>query len=422
MTDIVVDGLTIERLGAGGDGIARHDGKPVYVPFTVPRDRVRVALGAARAGGHEGRVLARLSDGPGRAVPPCPRFGTCGGCALQHLALDRYAAFKRDLVVEALARRGLCAVAVAPLVDAASPRRRVRFAMVRDGRAGRVGFRPRFGRSVVALDGCVVVEPALLALTQPLAALANELAAWTGVGEATATETTTGVDLVLHHPAELDLAARTRLAAFATTHDLARLSWQVGDGAPEPVAERRPPVVVLGGVPVTLPPGAFLQASAAAEDAIGALVLGALGSAKRVADLYAGVGTWTFRLAARARVRAVEGDAAHARALARAAAAAGLAGRVEGEARDLARRPLEGPELRRVDAVVLNPPRAGAAAVAEALARSAVPTVIAISCNPATFARDTRLLVDGGYALDAVTPVDQFRHTPHVELVGVFRR
>jgi 23S rRNA (uracil1939-C5)-methyltransferase len=420
LADVVVDGLTIERLGAGGDGVARHDGKPVYVPFTVPGDRVRVALAAARAGGREGRVLARLADGPGRAVPPCPRFGTCGGCALQHVASDRYATFKRDLVVEALARRGLGTTPVAPLVDAACPRRRVRFAVARDGR---VGFRPRFGRTVVTLEGCVVVEPALLALAPALAALAGELAVWSGVGEATATATTTGIDLVLHHTTEPDLAACTQLAAFAAAHDhLARLSWQAGDEAPEPVAERRQPVVVLGGVPVTVPPGAFLQASAAAEEAIGALVLAELGSPKRVVDLYAGLGTWTFRLAARARVRAVEGEPALVRALARAAADAGLAGRVEAETRDLARRPLDGSELRHVDAAVFDPPRAGAAATAEALARSAVPTVIGISCNPATFARDARLLVDGGYALETVTPVDQFRYTPHVELVGVFRR
>ncbi|MEX2650159.1 MAG: 23S rRNA (uracil(1939)-C(5))-methyltransferase RlmD [Alphaproteobacteria bacterium] len=415
--------LTIESLGAAGDGVASHGGARVFVPYTVPGDRVRVVLGPGRAGDRQARVVARLADGPDRAVPPCPHFGDCGGCALQHLALEAYRTWKQGVVVEALARRGLADVPVAPLVDAALPRRRASFALARAPHRGIAGFHRRYASKVVDVVSCVIVEPALRDLLPRLRELVAALPSWRGPGQAVVTRTDTGIDLVLAADLRLDATERERLTRFAAAVDLARLSHQRGaDVAAEPVIERRAPTLDIDGVKVVLPPGGFLQPTAAGEAAIGARIVAALGDASRVADLYAGLGTWTFRLVARARVHAVEGDGALVAALKTAATRAGLMGRVEAEARDLARRPLMAEELRRFDAVVFDPPRAGAAETAAELARSRVPVVVAVSCNPATFARDARTLVDGGYRLVEVTPIDQFRYAAHVELVGVFHR
>jgi len=410
--------VTIERLGADGDGIATSDGARLFVPFTVPGDRVRVALGPARGGGRAARVVERLADGPGRAQPVCPHFGVCGGCAAQHLDDATYLAWKHDIVAAALARRGLD-VALAPVVVAHGPRRRAEFALghVRDRVLA--GFRQRFDSAIVDVTACPVIDERLLALLGPLRALGADMPA---LGtRVSATVTDTGIDLVLEAPANPDAATLAGLAGFAKTQSLARLSLREPGAAAATVVERTAPTLAIAGVAVVPPPGGFIQATAAGEAAIGERVVAAASGARRVADLYAGLGTWTFRLAS-ARVHAVEGDGALTAALQRAAARAGLAGRVTGETRDLARRPLGAEELAPFDAVVFDPPRAGAAPQAQELARSSVPLVIAVSCNPATFGRDARTLVDGGYRLEAVTPIDQFRYAAHVEVVGVFRR
>ncbi len=222
--------------------------------------------------------------------------------------------------------------------------------------------------------------------------------------------------------AEPDLGARERLAAFADAVDLARLSWRAGEGPAEPVSQRRPCIVVFGGVPVSVPPGAFLQASAEGEAELVRRVVTAVAGAGRVADLFAGLGTFSLPMAKAAAVRAVDGDADAVAALRAAANGAGLAGRVTAEARNLFRDPLTAAELARFDAAVFDPPRAGAAAQASELARSGVLTVVGVSCNPVSFARDAASLAGGGYRLDRVTPVDQFLWSEHVELVGVFSR
>ena len=240
----------------------------------------------------------------------------------------------------------------------------------------------------------------------------------------TATETDDGLDLLFEAQVPPDLAAREGLARLAADADWARVTWQARDAPPEPVIVRRTPRVVFGGVPVALPPGGFLQPSREGEAALIDAVAGFLpDGADAVADLYAGCGTFALSLAARGRwVHAVEGDAAAHDALAQAIRAASMTDRVTSEQRDLERRPLQAAELAGYDAVVFDPPRAGARAQAGDLAASSVPAVIAVSCNPHSFARDARILVDGGYRLDAVTPIDQFPWSAHVELVASFRR
>ena len=416
--------LTVAKVGARGDGIALHEGKPVYLPFTAPGDRVRARLGALRDAGRAGAVLEVLHQGARRA-PVCPHFGTCGGCALQHLAEEAYRAFKADLVHTALGHRGLDTAGVEALRTLPpATRRRARLAMrCQKGGEAQVGFHARDSREIADIRVCAVLHPRLVALVAPLRELAALLLQARESGSATMTLLDSGVDLLLDLPRVPDLALLERLAAFAHAQDLARLSWRVGEkDTPTPAAERRPARVVLAGVAVDVPADSFLQASVEAERVLTELVLAGVGAAERIADLHAGLGTFTFALAARAAVLAVDGSRAAIAALALAAAKARLAHAVATETRDLDARPLLADELRRFDAVVFDPPRAGAAAQAAALAASDVPRVVAVSCNPATFARDARLLIDGGYRLARVVPVDQFLWSPHVELVASFER
>jgi 23S rRNA (uracil1939-C5)-methyltransferase len=422
MSDVVE--LTVARVGARGDGIAMHGGRSVYLPFTAPGDRVRARLGVPRDAGRAGTVLEVLEPGARRA-PVCPHFGICGGCALQHLAEDAYCAFKVDLVRSALGHRGLDTAAVEALRTLPpATRRRARLALRRQkGGGARIGFHARDSHEITDMRACAVLHPRLAALVAPLRELAPVLLQGRDSGAATVTLLDSGIDLLLDLPRVPDLALLERLAAFAHAQDLARLSWRVGEkDAPTPAAERRPARAVLGGVTVEVPADSFLQASVEAEEVLTELVLAGVGDAKRVADLHAGLGTFTFAFAARAAVLAVDGSRAAIAALAAAAARAQLAHSVSAETRDLDARPLLADELRRFDAVVFDPPRAGAAAQAAALAASTVPRVVAVSCNPATFARDARLLVDGGYRLTRVVPVDQFLWSPHVELVASFER
>lgn len=417
--------LTIERIGARGDGIARRDGRPVYVPFTAPGDRVRVRLGNAIGEGRAARLVQLLAPGA-RIAPVCRHFGACGGCALQHLAASAYVEAKESQVAAALSRQGLAAAVIAPLLRLApGTRRRARFALEHPRTAAAtplVGFHARASHCIVDMEECAVLHPALVALARALRPLIPRLWHRGGTGAATATLSDTGVDLLLDLAAPPELGALEHLAGFAEAQDLARLAWRApGMEDPVPAAIRRPPRVVFSGVAVDLPADAFLQASAAAEAALTAEVLAGIGAARRVADLYAGLGTFSFALAIRAAVHAAEGSRETAAALAAAASRAGLQ-RLTVERRDLEARPLSAEELARFDAVVLDPPRAGAKAQSAALARSVVPRLVAVSCNPATFARDARLLVEGGYRLVRVQPIDQFVWSPHVELVAQFAR
>lgn len=416
--------LTVEAIGARGDGLARHQGRTVYVPLTVPGDRVLVRLGTPAGDGVRGELVELLAPGPGRQAAPCPQFGTCGGCTLQHLADDAYAACKMALLHDALGRVGLATVRIEPLVRTpAAVRRRARFAALRQGGRVLLGFNARLSHRLVDLPDCAVLLPVLVAALAPLrAALAAVLADGEGC-DATLTALPDGLDLLLTGPRRLDLRARETLASLAAGQPVARVSWQEDERAPvEPVAHRRPVALTFGALSVVPPPGAFLQASEAGEAALQAAVLAGVAEAAVVADLFAGLGTFSGLLCPRptvpaATVHAVEGDAAAVSAL----TAARLPG-LTVERRDLFTQPLSPKELDRFEAVVFDPPRAGAAAQAAELAASRVPVVVAVSCNPATFARDARLLVDGGYRLERLTPVDQFLWSAHLELVGVFRR
>lgn len=415
--------LTIDRIGGRGDGIADHRGRSVYVPFTTVGDTVRARVDGRRGDALAATLVELISPGPGRTRPPCPHFGVCGGCALQHLNADMYRRWKRERVGTALARQGLDAVEVAPVVSTPpGDRRRATLAARRIGAGVVLGFNERRRHRIVDLGACPVLRPELAALLPGLRDLLRRVLEAGDSAEIVLAALDDGVDVTIAAAGDPDLAVLEHLAAFADSADLARIAWQAGKGMPEPVAQRRTGTVSFAGVPVTVPPGAFLQASATGEAALVECVRDGVGEAAPVADLFAGLGTFTFPLAEHARMRAVDSDGAALAALSAAVRGAGLAGRIEVESRNLFRDPLTVAELGQFAAVVFDPPRAGAAAQAAELALSPVPVVVGVSCNPASFARDAATLTAGGYRLEDVTPVDQFLWSEHVELVGVFRR
>jgi 23S rRNA (uracil1939-C5)-methyltransferase len=310
---------------------------------------------------------------------------------------------------------------VQPLRVVPPARRRVRVGLMRrrDPRLpARVGFRERFRHELVDLAECPVLEPALFALAGELRLIAGALLPPGGAAAAMLTRTDSGIDMLLETAERPALAALEALAQLAERRDLARIVWQI-PGEEILVVERRPVRVLLSGVAVPFPPGAFLQASAAAETVLVEEVCAGIGLRRPVLDLFAGLGTFTFALAAAGPVHAVEGDERAAAALARAAA--GQPG-ITVERRDLARNPLPAEPLARYVAAVFDPPRAGAVRQAEALASSTIATVVAVSCNPATFARDAARLIGGGFRIERVVPVDQFLRTPHLELAALFHR
>jgi len=413
--------ITVARIGAGGDGIAEHDGMRLFVPQALPGERLRVRLGAARGEGRLAIPVERLTESPDRIVPPCRHFGRCGGCAVQHLSATAYSAWKRDLVIEALVRRGLGDVAVDAIVTV-PPGDRRRATLTALGRKGGalLGFSEAQSHALVEIDDCPVMTPALTALLLPLREVLAGVLPIGSRAQIVATETETGIDLLFEGDLMLDLKARERLAGFAEREGIARLSVRRAGGDPETVAQRCTPAIRFAGIAAELPPGAFLQASRRGEAALIAAVADGVGGAKRILDLFCGIGTFSLPLAQAARVTALEGDAAAVSALSRAPAA--RSGRLSVQRRDLARDAPQPAELARFDAVVFDPPRAGAKPVAEALAASKVSRVVAVSCHPGTLARDARILVDGGYRLVRVLPVDQFLWSPHVEVVAAFRR
>ena len=415
--------LVIESIGARGDGIARLGERKVFVPFTLPGERVEARMLGTVPDGLLARAERWVVESPERARAPCTHFGACGGCALQHWTDAGYAAWKLDLLRTALRRQGIEAPIDPLRRTPPQARRRAGFAARFGARKVALGFRERASHRVVPLTACPVLRPRLerFAVEAPplLAGLDAPNAEWA----LDASETETGIDLLVTSAPAPDIKVREGLAALAERLDLARVSWRARQGVEaEPIAIRRAPLLRFAGVAVEPPAGAFFQASAAGEAALTAEVLALTEGARRVADLYAGLGTFTLPLARGGadEVLAVEGDAAAMGALTTAARRAALP--VRTLTRDLARDPLRRDELDAFDSVVLDPPRAGAKAQCAELASSKVPAVAMVSCNPATFARDARALIEGGYRLERVVPVDQFLWSPHLELVALFRR
>ncbi len=407
----------VRAIGPRGDGVVETATGAAYAPYTAPGDEGIFSVAGDRA---EARSLTALSDQ--RADPICRHYGDCGGCVLQHLTTDYYRAWKAQIVVDALAKAGLHDVPMQPIETfPANVRRRASFGVVKTGGATRVGFNRRRSSRIAAIHDCQVLRPDLMAAMPALEALAKAIPA--DAFDIAATACANGVDINVRSRRFRDPSPKQWTALTTACADLPFVRVSLNG---DTVIARDTPFVVMGASKVTPPPGGFLQASDESEVALARLVLDAVGPAKAVADLFCGVGAFALRMAERASVFAADADGPAIEALTLAAARGAREGLFKSpmgiEARNLEDRPLMATELARFGAVVFDPPRAGAAAQAKEVATSPVPTVVAVSCNPATFARDARILVDGGYRLTAVTPVDQFAFAAHVELVAVFQR
>ncbi|MHB8272370.1 class I SAM-dependent RNA methyltransferase [Bradyrhizobium sp.] len=406
--------LTIDHVGHRGDGVAFTGGHTVFVPYTLSGETVEAGPVADHP--DRRRLLRVESASPERIAPFCRYFAACGGCTIQHWQPDSYAAWKRRIVVDTLGHAGI-ECPVDDLIDAhGAGRRRITAHARRSGDGEvRVGFAAANSHAIVAIEECPILDPGLHGALDAARALAEVLKPTTKPLDIQVTATDGGLDVDVRGSGPLPTAMIATLSRVAEQHRLARLTRHG-----ELVLMRRPPVIGIGTAQVTLPPGSFLQATTAGEEALAALVAKHCKGAKHIADLFCGVGPFALRLATRAGIAAFDSDSGAVAALQKAATATSGLKPIKAETRDLFRRPLVPQELREYDAVVFDPPRQGAQAQVERLAVSKTPVVVAVSCNAATFARDARILIDGGYRIERVTPVDQFRHTPHVELVARF--
>jgi 23S rRNA (uracil1939-C5)-methyltransferase len=409
--------FAVAAIGARGDATAVGEDGPIYAPYALPSERVR-----ARVTGHRAEVLEVLEPSAERQDAACRHFGRCGGCQLQHWREAPYLAWQRGQVREALARRGFAGVEIEPVVPAwGEGRRRAGFHAARQGGHVRIGFIERGGARLTPISQCPVLAPKLEEVALKLTALAEAVLPQRGEITLHCLLTDAGVDVAIKGAGRADLlqrAALERLSDLANELGLARLSI---DG--EPIVTRAKPTLRMGRAIVTPPPGAFLQATARGEEVLAQLTLEALAGAERVIDLFSGIGTFALRLAEQAEVLAVESDEEMLMALKVAADGAGGAlKQVRVLRRDLLRTPLSSLEMKKIDGAVIDPPRSGARLQAEQIARAPVRKLAYVSCDPASFARDIKVLIEHGFTITRVTPVDQFRWSPHIELVGALER
>ncbi|WP_316861401.1 class I SAM-dependent RNA methyltransferase [uncultured Cohaesibacter sp.] len=412
MTDPIE--VTIDELGGKGDGIVYHNGQSLYVPYTLEGERARIT-----PMGDRGELEEILSPSPMRADAICSLFQTCGGCAMQHMKPAAYGDWKRSLVQDALSSRGFEAVEIAPTVlTRPGGRRRAVLTARLINRRLLFGFHEARSTRIADIEHCPLLVPQLNALLPRLADYLPLFLTKKNEARVTLLHTMTGVDLALEDVKDLSKGQDyLKAVEMAEGLDLARLS---ANG--EVLLERRAPLLQMGAAQVSPPAGAFVQADEAAEMAMAQLVLDCVGDAKRVIDLFCGSGTFALRMASKAQVWALEGEDAALRALEKAWRFGSHLKGIKMEKRDLFRRPVLAAEMKKFDALVFDPPRAGAKAQSEEIAKSKVPTVLAVSCNPGTLARDLRILVDGGYRIVSVTPVDQFLYSPHIECVAHLER
>ncbi|MFZ4601619.1 MAG: class I SAM-dependent RNA methyltransferase [Caulobacterales bacterium] len=411
-----VETLVVTEVGARGDAVAEGAEGPIYIPYGLPGERV-----SARVAGDRADILEVLSASSDRQAPACAHFGACGGCQLQHWRDASVLAWKREQVIKAFARRGL-ETPVDPIIDAtAGGRRRAAFHAARSSKGVRFGFMARGSARLLAVSECPALAPALEAALPALREIAALFAPARGEITMPTLLSDSGLDVSIKgagQASDMDAALFERVVVLLDKFDIARLSL-----TDETILSRRTPVVSIGRARVTPPPAAFLQATKAGEEALTSIALAAVAGARRTADLFCGLGTFALRLAETSEVLAVEGDVAMLAALSAAADGTGGALKtITTQRRDLLRTPISALELKHCDAIVFDPPRSGARQQAEQIARSKAERVAAVACDPATLARDVRVLVDAGFRLVRVTPIDQFRWSPHVEIVAALER
>jgi len=430
MTTHATETVTITDIAHKGDGVAVFETpageKRLFVGGALPGETVRITI-SGEGVNERGRIEAIVEASHDRVEPACPVFDRCGGCSLQHWDQAPYLAWKRQQVVDAFADRGLEVEVAETVATGPASRRRAVIAVQRQTGAPLVGFRERLSHAVVGAEDCLLVTPRIRASLPKLARLSHLLTFPAKGAIFTVLDTETGLDVSV---GDATLAPERRQQALTLALELGIARFSIGR---EIVVEATAPMIRFGGVAVMPPPGGFIQAVGAAEEVMAALVEKAVAQAiagrskkakgpVKVADLFAGCGTFSLRLARLAQVHAVESDKFALDALAFAARHTQGLKPVTVEARDLYRRPLMGKELAGYDAVVIDPPRDGAAPQFKELAKSEIPVIVAVSCNPGTLARDARYLVDAGWTMGVVTPIDQFLWSHHVEAVVVFTK
>lgn len=397
----MIEGLTHLGMGKVDDG-------RTLLPRVLPGEEIIVA--------QDGTVRI-VTPSPHRIAPPCRHFKTCGGCAMQHASDAFVADWKQEIVRKAVSAQGLITEFRDIATSPPKSRRRAKFAGQRTKKGVMLGFYAKGSDTIIAVPDCQLITTGLHDARPALEALIMFAASRKSQVSFTVTETAVGPDIMVETEKELTPQLRMELAVFAQNHGLSRLVWQ-----DEVIVTMNPPAQDFGGVSVVPPAGAFLQATHHGEDTLRDAVIEIVGGAKRIVDLFAGSGTFALPLSKTAEVHAVEGEADMIAALDRGWREGKNLKRVTSETRDLFRRPLEPDELRKFDAAVIDPPRAGAEAQIATLAVSEIKTVAMVSCNPVTFARDSKALIANGFVLNWVQVVDQFRWSPHVEVVGCFTR
>jgi len=404
--------VTIARLGHQGDGLADGLDGPIIAPLTLPGDVIEGNV-------ENGRIdaFAITTPSPHRVDAKCPRFGSCGGCALQHAADGFVAEWKRAQVVSALEAQGISGEILAPVTSAPNARRRATLAARRTRKGAVVGFHGRASGTMTDINGCTLLHPDIMASLPMLERLTKIGASRKGEIGLGATVSERGLDIDVKNARATDQGILTELGEIAHAHGIARLSWNG-----EVVLVLAEPEQSFDGLTVVPPPGAFLQATKSGERTLQSSVGAFLGGAAAVVDLFSGCGTFALPLARQARVLALEGDAGLVRALEKTARVAKGLKPLKAATRDLFRNPLDGAELDLFDAAVIDPPRAGAKAQISALCQSKIARIASVSCNPSTFARDARMLLDAGFTMGPVQVVDQFLWSTHVELFAGFTR
>lgn len=395
---------TIQRLNAQALGVDEHG---QHAPFVLPDEVVEISDGLAR-------VIQPSVD---RVKAPCSHFKSCGGCSLQHASDAFVMEWKVQAVEQALVGQDLSMPKADALVSPIASRRRAKLTAKRTKNGAMVGFMSARSHTLLPVPNCTVLSPEIVAafpMLEQLTVIAASRKAHIGLS---VTTTSVGLDVIVSDGKPLTDQLRLEVTQFAQQMNLARISWD-----DDVIVTMIPPVQSFGTLNVVPPVGAFLQATVHGEETLAATVLKYLGDAKQVVDLFAGCGTFAARILPNAIVHAIEGDAEMLAALDQGWRTAQGVKKLTTETRDLFRRPLDGDELKRFDAIIIDPPRAGAAAQVKEIATAGCDLVVMVSCSPVTFARDVRVLADAGFVLTDITIIDQFRWSNHIEIVGRCRR
>ncbi len=415
--------LEIEEVGVNGDGVSHHEGRPWYIPFSATGDVLNVRQTESRGRGFVGEIVDIQGASSDRIKPACRHFGTCGGCNLQHISAPALSDWKQGRIRQALEKAGLETPVIHPTITSSEhSRRRVEFVASKRKKGVMIGYHLRRSHQIFDVGDCPVLTPDLLSLVKPMRHMLSKIMPRNSQARLTLTRTINGPDLLISGTLTDDLTMRETVAEFGHEAKLCRIAiFDETEKRLEVIAAAKPPLIQIGDHQVALPPGGFLQATEEGQETLISLMLEALPSDAKILDLFCGCGSFTLPASDKARsVHGIEGDESRVNALRMTVNSQMLP--VSVETRDLFRRPLMPQEFLPFDTVVIDPPRAGAAAQITELAQSTIQKVIFISCNPTSFARDAKTLCDAGFNLGAITPIDQFRWSPHTELFAVLER